>query len=188
MDFDDGVFKAEVTSGDETEGIGHMTESTFVAVFDDALHDEAVDALIAGGVAPEDAIGHDVLLHAAAALQERHAAHSDFVLDDACARENCPVVDLALGRNAHADTDDTVAADVDVVADMNLVHQRVIAAYDGRSLFGQGASNDDILTDDVVVANLNAASGAGFEMEVLRNGADDGILVDGVAATHLRAV
>ena len=65
---DDGVFHAEVSSIDESVGIGDVAQDAFVYVY--VFQDERVDAMIFRGVSTDDDVGGDILLYAATALDE----------------------------------------------------------------------------------------------------------------------
>lgn len=120
---DDGIFKREVTRSNESEGVADVTEHLLVAIFNHALHDVTVDATVAGGIATEHAVRHDILLYTATTLEERHAAYTYTILHNTGTGQNGPVVELTLGSDAHADSHNTVGTDLDIVTDMHLAHQ-----------------------------------------------------------------
>ena len=96
-------------------------------------------------------------------------------------------MNLAVARNLHAITKHTIVAHDGIVADMCAFEQEIVVA-DLRHAVAMGTAVDDhILTDHIVITNLDIRLFA-TEVEILRQGSDDGALVDLVVVADARAV
>ena len=181
---DDSIFKAEVGRVDEAVGVGDVAEDT-VGRFE-VLEDNGVDSMVSARVAANDDIGRHVALHAASALHEGATANAHTLLDDGAATLDGAIVELAVTCHTHTDTDNAVIVNLNVVADVYLVHEIIVVA-NGGGLVGISATSDDyVLADVVIVADDYAGGIACFVVEILRRGTDDRVLVNDVAATHGR--
>ena len=90
------------------------------------------------------------------------------------------IIDGYLAGELGAIADDDVVADDVVVGDVTPFHQQVARADDGLPLGGCAAVDGDILANLVVVADDGQRLLA-LELQVLRDGADDGSREEDVA-------
>ena len=70
---------------------------------------------------------------------------------------------------------------------MHTLHEHVVGAQDRLATLVRATVDDHILADDVHVAHDDLRVGT-LEIEILRQGSDDGALVDLVAVAHACAV
>ena len=119
-------------------------------------------------------------------LNQREVSGTGVGILDGTRGEDDTIADLAVAGDLRTIAEHAVVAHHRIVADMGAFKQEVMAA-DLRHAVAVGTTVDnDILADDVVVADLHIRLGA-TEVEVLRQGSDDGTLVDLVVVTDARA-
>ena len=181
---DDSILKAEVGRIDEAVGIGDVAEDAVGRL--KMLQDNGVDSMVSTRVAADNNIRRHVALHAASALNEGATANAHTLLDDGAATLDGAIVEFAVACHTHTDTDNAMVVNLDIVADVHLVHEVVVVA-DGGCLVGISATSDNHVLADVVVVTDNYMGGiASFVVEILRRGTDDGVLVNEIAAAHGR--
>lgn len=181
---DHSIFEAEVGRIDEAVGIGDVAEDAVGRL--EMLQDNGVDSMVSTRVAADNNIRRHVALDAATALDERTTANAHTLLDDGTATLDGAIVEFAVTCHTHTDTDNAVIVNLNVVADVYLVHEIIVVA-DGGCLVGIGASSNDYVLADVVVVTDDYLRGiASFVVEILRRGTDDGVLVNEIAAAHGR--
>lgn len=173
---DDGIFEAEVAGVDDSEGVGDVSQD---AVGDATVAEHnGVHSVVGCGVSAEDDVGGDVFCDAASALHERVATDAGVCLNDDAVAEDGAFVDFTFSCDAGADSDDALFVDFHVVADVDAIHDEVFISDDGGSVGVGSSGNDDVLSDVVFVADDDVCRLSFFVVEVLRNGADDGVLID----------
>lgn len=169
---------------DQTVGV---SEVLLRLVVDAAiLTDLCVHAVKGNGVVASDNIRGDVLEKGASGLNKRALAHTGADMLDDGRGEDGAIVDLAVTGHLGAVAEDTLVANLRIVGDVGTLHEEVVVANDGLTIGMGGTVDDDILAEDVVVANLQNALLAA-EVEVLRQCSDDGTLMDFIAAAHAGA-
>ena len=94
---------------------------------------------------------------------------------------------LAIAGNLRAIAKDAPIAHFCVVGDMGTLHEHIIVADDRLPASMRGTVDDDILTDDIVIAN-DALRFLATELEVLRQCADNSTLMHLVTCSHACAV
>ena len=93
------------------------------------------------------------------------------------------VVDNHLAGHLGRIADDAVAAQRDIVSDVDALHEQIVRADDGPALGRRAAIDGDILADAVAVADDGRRLFAA-ELEVLRDGADHRSGEDRVAVAY----
>ena len=90
------------------------------------------------------------------------------------AAQDRPVLDIRLPGQGHVAHQDTVAADVAVMGDMDIGHHQGVAVHLGHELAAglRAAVDGGTLADGHPVTDLHVGDLA-FEFQVLRDGADD---------------
>ena len=181
---DDSIFEAEIGRVDKAVGVGDVAQDAVGRL--EVLQDNSVDTVVSARVAADNDVGRHVALYAASALYERTTTNAHTLLDDDTATLDGAIVEFAVACHTHTDTDNAVIVNLNVVADVHLIHKVVVIA-NGGGLVGISATSDDyVLADVVVVANDHTGGIACFVMEILRRGTDDRVLVNEVAAAHGR--
>ena len=181
---DDSIFEAEVGRVDKAVGIGDVTENTVGSL--KVLEDNGIDAVVCSWVATDNDVGRHVALHAASALHEGTTANAHTLLDDGTATLDGAIVEFAVTCHTHSDTDNAVVVNLNVVADVYLVHEIVVVA-NGGGLVGISATSDNhVFADVVVVADDYSGGIARLIVEILRRGTNYSILMNEVAVTHGR--
>ena len=140
--------------------------------------DTAIGVLLRG-----NDVGWDVARERGAGLNHRTLADACLGVFDDRTGEDDVVLNLAVACNLRAIAEDAVVANLGVVADVGTLHEHVLVADDGLAAGVRSTVDDDILTDDVAVADDTLRLLAA-ELEVLRQGTDDGSLMDFVALAH----
>ena len=181
---DDSIFKAVVGCVDEAVGIGDVAKDA-VGRFE-VLENNGVDSMVSARVAANDDIGRHVALHEATALYERTTANAHTLLDDGTATLDGAIVEFAVACHTHTDTDNAVIVNLNIVADVYLVHEIVVVANGGRLVRISATSDNHVFADVVVVADDYAGGIARLIVEILRRGTNYSILMNEVAATHGR--
>ena len=113
-----------------------------------------VDTAIAGGLFTHHDVRRDILVVTCAALHHYITANVGELMEEAGSGDGSEIIDDHFTGELRGVADDTAVADHTVVADMHVLHQQVAVAYDGLALRGCTATDCDILTDGVVVADL----------------------------------
>lgn len=188
VDLDDGILKGEVAGGDHAEGVANLTDDVFTPFGIDLPHHDTVDTLVASGVAAIDGIRKYVFGDTGTTLQEGELANTRLVLHNAGTGKNSIVKNLTLGRDVDTDAKDNVIVDVHVVTNVHLVHNLVVITNDGGGVGGERTCDEDAFADDIAVADDGDGWIAGFILDVLRNGTDNGILHHDVVITHSRSI
>ena len=179
---DDCILKAEVASIDDAVGIGNVTQDAIAGL--DMLQHHGVDAMVGSGITPENDVGRYILLHTAATLDQRVAAHTHMLLHHHAIALNGTIMDFTLSGNAGTDTDDAMVEDMDIVADVHTVHDEVLVA-DKCGLVGISTSGyHHILADVVVIADDDLRGRTFHIVEILGCGTDDCILVNDITVSH----
>ena len=146
-----------------------------------------VQSGVADGLASGDDIGRDVLAEAASALDHAISAHAAELMHQHVGTDDGVVVDDNLAGHLGGVADDAAVAYQGIVGHVYAFHQQVVVAHDGASFGSCAAVHGHVLTDEVVVANLGGRILA-LELQVLRDGTDDGTGKDGVAVADAAAV
>ena len=94
---------------------------------------------------------------------------------------------MAVASNLRAIAEDAAVAHHGVVTDVSTLHEHVVVADDGLSATVGGTIDNDVLTNDVVVAN-DALRLLTTEVEVLWQGTNHGALMHLVATAHAGAI
>ena len=143
-----------------------------------------VDTVVGGGVAAEDDVGGYVLSYTASALDEREAAHANVLLHHYAVALDGVVVQFAFAGDATADAHNAFVMNVNVMADVNAVHDEVLISNPG-GFVGIGAAGNHHVLADVVVVAYHYVGGLSLNIvEILGSGTDNSILVNGVAAAQ----
>lgn len=123
-------------------------------------------------------------MYAAATLNEGVASHTNMLLNDYTVALDRAVVNFAFACHAGADADDTTIEHLYIMADVTAFHKEIVVADSGGLSVVSAAGDNHILADTVIVADNDLRLVAFHEMEVLRRGAYDRVLVDNIAASH----
>ena len=181
---DDSIFKAEVGCVDKAVGVGDVAKDAVGRL--EVLEDNSVDTVVCSWVATDNDVGRHVALHTATALYERATANAHTLLDDGTATLDGAIVEFAVTCHTHTDTDHAVIVNLNVVADVYLVHEIIVVANGGGLVWISATSYNHVFADVVVVADDYAGGIARLIVEILRCGTNYGILMNEVAATHGR--
>ena len=151
-----------------------------------AAQSDEVETTIGHGVAGGHAVGRDVLSCARTSAHHHVAADVAELVNEHGGTDDGKIVHDNLARKFGGIADDAAIANQHIVSHVHSLHKEVVAAHNGTS-FGSGAAVDGhILADGIVVAHFSSGFLAA-ELEVLRDGTDDGTREDGIAAAHARA-
>ena len=148
-----------------------------------AAQSDEVETTIGHGVAGGHAVGRDVLSCARTSAHHHVAADVAELVNEHGGTDDGKIVHDNLTGNFGSVANDTAIANQHIVGHMHSLHKEVVAAHNGASLGSCAAVDGHILADSIVVAHL----GSGFlaaELEVLRDGTDDGTREYGIAAAH----
>ena len=111
---------------------------------------------IAHGFLTSNHVGRNVLTGARSALEHDITAHMAELVEQTGCRDNGKIVDHHLASKLCRVADDAAIADHAVVSHVHILHQQVVASYDGLTLRGRATTDGNILADGVVVANLTS--------------------------------
>ena len=164
----------------QTVGVGDVFECLLVDTM--CTTNRGVDTAVLSMLGADD-VGRDVLRECCTGLN--HSATSDTclgILDDG-AGEDDAVFDDAVAGNLRAVAKDAAVANLRVMADVGTLHEHVLVADDGLAARVGGTVDDNVLADDVAVAD-DALRLLTTELEVLGQGTDDGALMDFVVLAH----
>lgn len=175
------VLRAE----EQSVSVGHVLLHLLVDV--PRLHHRVVRTRIFDGVATGDGIRRYIVRETRAGLKHGEVAHTCARILDDGGTEDDTVADLAVARYLCTVAEDVVVADLRVVRDMHALHQEVTIADNGLAALMGSTVDDDILADDIVVADLHQAALA-TEVKVLRQRTDNRTLVDLIVLADLRPV
>lgn len=178
------VLQTEVGRVDETIRIGDVTEHPVRLVA--MLEHKGIDTMVRGRISSENDVGRHVALHTTSTLNERIATDTYALLQHHATTLDGIVVKFAVAGDTYTDTYDTMAVNLDVMADVYAVHQ-VVVITDDRSMVGKSTSrNDHIFTDMVVISDNDACRVSLDIVEILRMRANDGILMNDITIAHRR--
>ena len=181
---DDSIFEAEIGRVDKAVGIGDVAEDAVGRL--EVLEDNSVDTVVCSWVAADNDVGRNVALHAASTLHEGATANAHTLLDDGTATLDGAIVEFAVTCHTHTDTDNAVIVNLNVVADVYLVHEIVVVANGGCLVGISATSYNHVFADMVVIADDYAGGIARLIVEILRRGTNYSILMNEVAAAHGR--
>ena len=182
--FDD-IENARLSVEEQTIGVGYVV--LYLLVDLGIVHHRRVRTTILHRITTGNDVGRHVVREGRTCLNQREVSGTGVGILDGTRGEDDTIADLAVAGDLRTIAEHAVVAHHRIVADMGSFEQEVMAA-DLRHAVAVGTSvDDDILADDVVVADLHIRLGA-TEAEVLRQGSDDGALMDLVALTDARAV
>ena len=182
--FDD-IENARLTVEEQTIGIGDVALNLLVDL--GIVHHRRVGTAILHRITTSNDVGRHVVREGRACLNQREVSGTGVGILNGTRGEDDTIADLAVAGNLRTITEHAVVAHHRIVADVGSFEQEVMAT-DLRHAVAVGTTvDDDILADDVVVADLHIRLSA-TEVEVLRQGSDDGALMDLVALTDARAV
>ena len=165
---------------EQTVGIGDMVLNLLVDL--GIVHHGGVGTAILHWIAACDDIGRHIVGEGRSCLDQREVASTGVGILDGSAGEDDTVANLTVAGYLRAIAEHAVVAYYGVVADVGTFEQEVTVANLRHTIAVGAAVDDDVLTDDIAVANHYIRLGA-TEVEVLRQGGDDGALVDLVAFT-----
>ena len=146
-----------------------------------------MDACVDGGIVLDGDVGRDVFAEATAREDERQITDATLGLGRDVATEDRFRSDGAVTGDLHRIAEDIAIADQAVVRDVGPLHQDVLTADLGGDVPARSSADDDILTDDIAVAD-DEGRGLSLPGEVLGRSSEDSVLVDGVALTNTGAV
>ena len=166
----------------QSVGVGDVLKRLFVNAVGAA--DGGIDATILSTLGADD-VGRNVAREGGAGLYHSTTADAGLgVLDDGTGEDDA-VLDEAVAGNLRTVADDATVADLRVMRDVGTLHKHVLVTDDGLASRVCGAVDDDVLADDVTVAD-DALRLLAAELEVLWQGTNDGALMDFIALTHAR--
>lgn len=140
-------------------------------------HHNGIDAIVDHRVVGHDSIGGHIGADTRATLDEGILSEPAFLIDDDIRRQDRAFVDENVSGDCHSIAEHAAANDLAVVSDMAVCADEAVRADGCSPLVVDAAVDDDVLTDDGVVAH-EAVSVLSFPAEVLGIGAYDGTLVD----------
>lgn len=180
----DSIEEGRLAVEHKAVGIGNMLQRLLVdAMLTGHLHVNTAELDMLGA----DDVGRHVLGERGTGLNHSAAAYTGLgILDDA-GREDDAILDEAVAGNLRTIAENTAVAHLGVVADMGTFHEHVVVAENGLAATMGGTVDDDILADDVVVAQDTLRLLA-TELKVLRQGADDAALVHLIILAHARTI
>ena len=185
LDLHDGIEDAGLTVKHQSVGVGDVLEH-LVADAIGAAHG-GVDAAEGDGRSTGNDVGRDVLGEGCSGLN--HGSFADAcggIFDDATGVDDA-VGDVTVAGNLRSIAEDALVAHHRIVRDVGAFHEEIVVADDGLPTGVGGAVDDDVLANDVIVADDELGL-LTTEVEVLRQGSDDGSLVHLVVAAHAGAV
>ena len=182
--FDD-IEDARLSVEEQTIGVGDVALNLLVDL--GIVHHRRVGTAILHRVTACNDVGRHVVREGRTCLNQREVSGTGVGILNGTRGEDDTIADLAVAGNLRTIAEHAVVAHHRIVADVGSFEQEVMAT-DLRHAVAVGTTvDDDILADDVVVADLHIRLSA-TEVEVLRQGSDDGALMDLVALTDARAV
>jgi len=185
LDLVDHIEDARLSVEEQTIGIGDVLLNLLVDA--GIVHHGGVGTAVLDGFAACHNERGNILRERGAGLYHRQTAYAGVGILDDGAGEDGAIVDLTIARNLHTIAKHAVVANDGVVTDVGTLQKEVAVANLGHTSLVGTTVDDDILADDIVVANLHIRLGA-TEIEVLWQSSDDGALVDLVVLTDARAV
>lgn len=180
-----GVEHARLAMKDKAVGIGDVR--LHLLGYSAERKNGRVYASILYGVIAGDDIRRHVAADAAASLYHGATAYARSCIGDNVRREYHRVINRAIAGYLRAVTEHALVGNLGVVRYMNTLHEEVLVAYDGLSAAVRRAVDYHVFTDDIVVADYQYRSVA-LVVEILRLGAEHGVLVYLVATPHAGAV
>ena len=180
----DHIEHACLSVEEQTIGVGDVALHLLVDL--SIVHHCGVGTSILHRIAAGNDIRGHIVGEGRTSLDQREVTGTGVGILDGTRGKDDAVADLTVAGNLRAIAEHTVVAHHGVVADVGTFEQEVIFT-DLRYAVAVGTTvDDDILTDDIVVTNLDIRLGA-TEAEVLRQGCDDASLMDLVAIADARA-
>ena len=149
--------------------------------------DEGIDAEVGDGVVRHDDVRRYVAGHAASALDEYPVSEFHALMHDGGARKDCEVADLDRTCDLYGVAQHHVVADLAVMANVGLSHDEAVIADAGSFILIDAPVDDNMFTDDVVVADGDER-GLSFPSEVLWRGGYDTTLEELVVLADACAV
>ena len=163
-----------------------MTLSTLVDASRLGEHPR-MDTCVDGGIVLDSDVGRDVFAEATAREDERQITDATLGLGRDVATEDHLRADGAVTGDLHRIAEDIAVADQAVVRDVGPFHQDVLTADLGGDVPARCSADDDILPDDIAVAD-DERRRLSLPGEVLRRSSEDSVLVDSVALTDTGTV
>ena len=185
LDLIDHIEGTRLSVEEQTIGIGDVLLHLLVDA--GIVHHRVVGTTVLDGFATCHDKRGNVLRERGAGLYHRQTTHAGIRILDDGAGEDGAIVDLTVAGNLHTIAKYAIVANDGVVTDVGTLHKEVAVADLGHTSLVGTTVDDDILADDIVVADLHIRLGT-TEIEVLRQGGDDGALVDLVVLADARAV
>ena len=183
LNLQDGIKERATAIEYQTIGVGNVLEHLLVNTVlatNSEVHTTILPFLGSNN------IRWDILREGSTSLNHGTLSHSRLgILDDA-GREDDIVLDDAVAGNLCTVAKDTAVAHLGIMRDVSTLHQHVLITNHCLSTSMGGTVDDDILTDDIAVADDTFRLLA-TELEVLWQGTDDGTLVYLVFLTHAGA-
>ena len=184
LDLVDHVENARLSVEEQTIGVGDMVLNLLVDP--GIIEHRGVRTAIFHRITTGNDVWWHIVREGRTRLDQREITGTGIGILDGAAGEDDAIADLAVASDLRTITEHAVRSHHRIVADMGSFEQEVMVA-DLRHTVAIGTTvDDDILSDDVVITNLHIRLGA-TEVEVLRQGSDDGTLVDLVVVTDARA-
>lgn len=170
---------------DESVGIGYV----FLDLFVDTVGGEhgVVWSLLFNGFASYDDVWRHIAREGGSGLYHCAFAYARFCVGHDGRREDDTAAYFAVARDFSAIAEDTVVADLCVVADVRAFHEEVAIADYGFGPAVGGTVDDYVFAYHVVVAD-DAVALLSAEIEVLRQCSDHGALVYLIAFAEACAV
>ena len=186
FDLKNRIIEADLPIEDEAIGHGKMALGTLVDTPCLGEHPR-MDTCVDGRIVLDGNVGRDVFAEATAREDECQITDATLGLGRHVATEDRLRADGAVAGDLHRIAEDILISDQAVVRDVGALHQDVLTPDLGSDLPARSTADDDILTDDIAVAD-DERRGFPLPREVLRRGSEDGILVDRVTVADTGAV
>ena len=155
----DSILESLVACVDDAVGICDVAEYALRHAL--LLEYDGRHTVIACGRSAKYDVGRHVLLYDTAALHKTVATYAGEVLKYDAGGKYHVALERAFACYLRAYADDVVVAHLHVVADVDVVHEKVAVADDCGCLVLKSASNDDILADAVLVADTHVGTYSG---------------------------
>jgi len=181
----DNVVDAGLAVEEQTVGVGDVL--LYLLVYLGKIHHRGVRSAVLHGGAAGDNVGWHVVGECTSGLNQRQVASTGVGVLNGSRGEDDTVAYDAVAGNLHTVAEDTMCAYNGVVTDVYALKDEVVVANNGTAVTIRATVNDHVLTDNVVVTYLHVRLLTTI-VEVLRQGGNDGALVNLVAIADARTV
>ena len=175
LDLVDDIEHTRLAMEQQTVGIGDVL--LYFLVDASLVHHRRVGSIVNQRFATCHDERRHILREGTTCLYQCQTSHTGIGILDGTRGEDHTIVDLAVASNLHTIAEDAVVAHDGIVADVRAFEQEVIIADLRHTVAVGTAVDDDVLTDDIIVANLHIRL-LTTEVEVLRQGGNHAALVD----------